>query len=75
MNKETLMINNYIDAHKSYQGKVRQLREKYNNTKDFQVMFGYLVMEIVSTDKSLMNLNRANIDLPLLSQKFFGKGK
>lgn len=71
MNKETLMINNYIQAHKSYHGKINELRKKHNNIKDFQVMFGYLIQDIVNTDKSFLNLKRSEIDLPTLATKFF----
>jgi hypothetical protein len=71
MNKETLLINNYIQNRVGYIDKVSQLRKKHNNIKDFQVMFGYLVMDIVNNEKSFINLKRSEIDLPSLAAKFF----
>jgi hypothetical protein len=72
MNKETTQIRDYITQSGYYLDKVDKLRKKFNNIKDFQVMFGYVVMEIVSEEKKFMNMSRKNIDLPVLSQMYFG---
>jgi hypothetical protein len=72
MNKETSLINDYINGSGYYLDKVEQLRKKFNNIKDFQNQFGYVIMEIVNEEKKFLNLSRKNIELPELAQKYFG---
>lgn len=71
MNNETNKILSYIDKSGFYLQKVYDLRKKHNNIKDFQVMFGYIVMEIVSEHKEFLYLNRQKIELPELAHMFF----
>lgn len=71
MNKETSQLIDYIEKSGFYLDKVDQLRSKYNNIKDFQNQVGYLIMEIVSEEKKFINLSRKNIDLDLITLKYF----
>ena len=71
MNKETSLILEHINKNGHCCEKLSQLRSKHRNIKDFQVMLGYLVMEVVSEEKKFMNLSRKNIDLPYLTKVLF----
>jgi hypothetical protein len=72
MNKETAQVVDYIDKSGHYLEKIGNLRVKFNNIKDFQNMIGYVVMEIVNEEKRFIHLSRKNIDLPLITQRYFG---
>lgn len=71
MNLETNKILSYIDKSGFYLDKVYDLRKKHNNIKDFQMMFGYVVMEILNENKEFIHLNRNKIELPELAHMFF----
>lgn len=71
MNKETQQILEHINKSGYALEKIDQLRSKWNNIKDFQNQFGYLVMEILSEEKKFLNLSRNKIDLPILAHRFF----
>ena len=75
MNRETSIIWEHFSKSGYAQERLEQLRDKYPNTKDFQTMLGYLIMEIVSEEKNFINLSRKNIDLPILSQMLFERNK
>ena len=75
MNKETSILVEHIDKSGYALERIEQLRQKHNNIKDFQVMLGYLIMEIVSEEKKFINLSRKNIDLPMISQMYFERTK
>ena len=75
MNKETSILVEHIDKSGHALERIEQLRQKHNNIKDFQVMLGYLIMEIVSEEKKFINLSRKNIDLPMISQMYFERTK
>jgi hypothetical protein len=72
MNHETKLIINYIDNSGYYLEKLAKLRDRFNNIKDFENQFGYVVMEILNEEKKLINISRKNIDLPFLTQVYFG---
>jgi len=74
MNKETGQILDYINKSGHYLERVQSLRMKHNNIKDFQVMLGYVIMEIVSEEKKFINLKRGNIELPEISVTLFERG-
>lgn len=75
MNKETGILVEHIDKSSYALERIETLRQKHNNIKDFQVMLGYLIMEIVSEEKKFLNLSRKNIDLPMISQMYFERTK
>lgn len=72
MNKETAQLIDYINSSGFYLDKLDQLKKKFNNSKDYQNQLGYVIMEIVSTEKKFINMSRKNIDLPMISQIYFG---
>lgn len=72
MNKETQLIQNYINSSGFYLDKIMKLRQKFGNSKDFFNGFGYIIMEILNEEKKFINLKRSNIDLPVLSHLYFG---
>lgn len=69
-----MLLNDFINDNIYYLDKVSDLRKKHNNIKDFQNMLGYVIMEIVSTEKSFINMKRNNIDLPAMAGSFFERG-
>lgn len=71
MNKETTQIIDYIHQSGHYLEKIDQLREKYNNIKDFQNQFGYMIMEIVNEEKKFIHLSRNKIELELITERYF----
>lgn len=72
MNKETSLLADYITKSGYYLEKIDNLKKKHLNSKDFFNSFGYLIMEILNEEKRFINLSRKNIDLPGLSNKYFG---
>jgi hypothetical protein len=71
MNKETTQILDYIQKSGHYLEKIEQLRDKHINYKDFFNMLGYVVMEIVNEEKKFVHLSRKNIDLELITERYF----
>lgn len=72
MNKETSLLADYITQSGYYLEKIDNLKKKHPNSKDFFNSFGYLVQEILNEEKKFINLSRKNIDLPGLSNIYFG---
>lgn len=71
MNRETNQILDFIDKSGYYLQKVKDLRAKHNNIRDFRVMLGYVVMEIVSENKQFLHLKRDKIELHEMSERYF----
>lgn len=71
MNKETQLINDHIKQSGYCLDKIDKIRKQHSNFKDFNVMLGYLVMEIVNEEQKLIKLSRKNIDLQKLSELYF----
>jgi len=71
VNKETSLLLDYIDKSGFFLEKIKGLRVKHNNVKDFQAIVGYVVMEIVSKEKKFMHLKRNNIELDQITMRYF----
>jgi hypothetical protein len=71
MNKETEQILNYINKSGHYLDKIADIRVKWNNLKDFQLLVGYVIMEIVSQEKAFMHISRKNIEINLIAERYF----
>lgn len=71
MNRETQQLLNYIDKSGFYLDKIASIRLKYSNIKDFNNMLGYVIMDIVNTERSFFNINRKNIEIELITEKYF----
>ena len=71
MNSETKKILNLIKSNEQYVVRLINLREKYNNSKEFYNQMGYFIMDIVNTEKTLMNLKRKNIEFDIINKEFF----
>lgn len=71
MNKETGLILDCIDNSEHYLGKVKDLKQRFTNVKDFQNQFLGVIVEIISEEKKFINLKRTNIEVPELALMFF----
>jgi hypothetical protein len=71
LNKETQLIHDYITSSGYYLNKIDDLKKRYTNIKDFQLMFSYVIMEILSEEKKFVNLSRKNIELIELTNLYF----
>lgn len=70
MNKETNKVLKFLENNPIELKKVRELKRKHTNYKDFYNQFGYLIMEILNT-KEFINLSRKAVDLEFLTDKYF----
>ena len=72
MTKETKKILSFIESDETSQAKLKELSESHTNFKDFYNQTGYVIMDIVNTNKDFHNLSRNNIEIDLISERYFG---
>ena len=72
MNRETKKLLEYIDNSIEYKDKLTEIQTTYPNFRDFYNQVGYIIMDIVNTNKQFHNLSRNNIEIELITERFFG---
>lgn len=70
MNKETNTILKFLENNSEELTKVRNLKLKYTNYKDFYNQLGYQIMNILN-QKQFINLSRKSVDLDFIVDKYF----
>lgn len=71
MNKTTQKIYDRIKSDDHLMNYVQLKRELFPNSRDFTNQVGYVVMELVSTEKDLFNINRSDIEIDKIAQELF----
>lgn len=70
MNKETNKVLKFLENNPIELKKVREMKLKHTNYKDFYNQFGYVIMNILN-NKEFVNVSRKNVDLEFLTDKYF----
>ncbi len=71
MNQETQRLYDFIENNKEYKDKILLNKEKYSNFKDFFNQTGYVIMDILSTEKEFFGYPRNKIELDIITERFF----
>ena len=72
MTKETKKVLEIINNDPEMVAKIDNLKLKYTNIREFYNQIGYVIMDLVTTNKSLYTINRSKIDLYLITERYFG---
>jgi hypothetical protein len=71
MNTRTKKIVEFIDSNEKYNNKIIELKQKYNNSKDFfDHMLKYVIMDILNTQKQFFDFPRNEIQLDEIVRRY-----
>ena len=71
MNKETKKVYDFIQQDEQLKQKVKSLRSKHNNFKDFYNQVGYVIMDILNRNKQFHDYPRNKIEIVKIAEMFF----
>lgn len=71
MNKISRQILSYIQNDNEQLAKVLNLKDRFNNHKDFTNQIGYVIMDVVSTEKRFFDIDRKEIEVNEIAQELF----
>lgn len=71
MNRETKKILNFIQQTPSWESRLEVLRKKHSNYKDFFNQIGYLLMELLNTEKAFFDYPRERIEISKIANLYF----
>lgn len=71
MNKETLKVFEFMVNNPKWVNKVKETKVRFPNYKDFYNQAGYLIMEILSTEKEFMDYPRNDINIKKIVDMYF----
>lgn len=71
MNRETAKIISFIETSDIYKEKFKVTRSKYSNFKDFRNQAGYIVMEILNSEKEFFDYPRKDIEILKIVELYF----
>lgn len=71
MNRETRKLIDFLNENDQYTTKLRTLREKHNNYKDFSNQVLYVIQEVLNTEKKFFDYPRNKIDLFIITNLYF----
>lgn len=70
MNRITKKIYDGLNNN-GYMKRIILKRETTNNTKDFEVQVGYIIMDMVNREKQFFDIDRSEIDIARIAQELF----
>lgn len=71
MNKETQRIYDFINSSEELKNKIKSLRSKHNNFKDFYNQIGYVIMDVLNRNKQFHDYARNKIEIVKIAEMFF----
>lgn len=71
MNKETKKILKFIEETPQWFEKLKAIRAKNSNYKDFFNQIGYLLMELLNTEKNFFDYPREKIEISKIANLYF----
>lgn len=71
MNKETLKLFEFMVNNPKWISKIKEKRQQYPNYKDFYNQAGYILMEILTTEKQFFDYPRDRINVKKLVDMYF----
>ena len=71
MNKETLKLFEFMVDNPEWINKLKQKREHFSNYKDFYNQAGYVIMELLNTEKKFFDYPRKDIQISKIADLYF----
>lgn len=71
MNRETTKLFEYMVDNPEWLNKLKDKRAKYPNYKDFYNQAGYVIMELLNTEKKFFDYPRKEIQIKKIADLYF----